>query len=165
MYAASSSSMLRFMCASQAACTGVIGCLNALAGFLYASCRPGLTACTLCMATCMRPVCPPCFDSCTSPACMYWCSWPLEYPCWLLVRFLQGWLDCMYALHGYMYVASLSSMLRYMYVSRGTCIGFPGCLNALAGFLYASCRPGLTACTPCTPARELVYFKRLPLCL
>jgi hypothetical protein len=57
MYAASLLSMLRCTRACRAACIDFLGCMNALAGFLCVSYRLGLTACTLCMATCMRPVC------------------------------------------------------------------------------------------------------------
>jgi hypothetical protein len=133
------------------ACIGFLGCMNALAGFLCVSCRLGLTACTLWMATWRRPGRFPFLDACAPPGLhvllVLLAAWaPLMASCALLV----GWLDCIDALHGYMYAATLLSMLRLMCACQAAYIGPLGCMNALAGFFCASSRLGLTACTLCT---------------
>jgi hypothetical protein len=114
-------SILRCMCVSQAARIGFPDCMNALAGFLCASCRRGLTACTLCMATRMRPVCCPCLDrlgltACT--LCMATCMRPVCF------SFLG---------------AGAPPRLQIL-----VCLA--ACTPLLAS-LCVSCRLGLTACT------------------
>jgi hypothetical protein len=103
------------------------GCMSALAGFLCVSGRLGLTACTLCMATCIRAVCFSFLGAGAPPglhvlAFLAACT-PLLASCALL----KMWLDCIYALRSYMYAASLVSMLRCTCGCRAACIG---CLAA-----------------------------------
>jgi hypothetical protein len=142
MYAASLCFILRGRCDSRAARIGYLGCMNAyerpcwlLVRFLQAwlDCMYALHSYRYAASlfSMLRYTCA-CRAACIGS------SWLHERPCGLLVRFWQAWLDCMYALYGYMYSGSLLFILRGRCTSRAARIGLLGCMHALAGFLCAS---------------------------